>query len=94
MVCPISRLLTGALIHVYRILVPLYLLILNLSTIFFLPVDDLSSRSANSMTGFLAAFAFLFVVGESLPKVGGSRFWVCSRSATPPKVEPAPCERW
>lgn len=55
--------------YVAKILVPLYLLIINLATIFFLPVDDLSSRSANSMTGFLAAFAFLFVVGESLPKV-------------------------
>eukprot|EP00041_Stephanoeca_diplocostata_P038758 m.1550423 g.1550423 ORF g.1550423 m.1550423 type:complete len:156 (+) comp25265_c0_seq63:1345-1812(+) len=39
-----------------KVLLPLYLLIVNFAGDFLLPVEDLSSRSANTMTGFLAAF--------------------------------------
>eukprot|EP00040_Diaphanoeca_grandis_P005885 m.34939 g.34939 ORF g.34939 m.34939 type:complete len:419 (-) comp17058_c0_seq4:103-1359(-) len=55
--------------YAVKIMLPLYLLIVNFGSDFVLPVDDLSSRSANTMTGFLASFAFLYFISESLPKV-------------------------
>jgi hypothetical protein len=51
-----------------KVLLPLYLLLINFASDFFLPPSDLSSRSSNTMTGFLAAFAFLYVIAEMLPK--------------------------
>eukprot|EP00037_Helgoeca_nana_P014339 m.133888 g.133888 ORF g.133888 m.133888 type:complete len:398 (-) comp22504_c0_seq2:213-1406(-) len=55
--------------YMLKVLLPLYLLLINFASDFFLPPSDLSSRSSNTMTGFLAAFAFLYVIAEMLPKV-------------------------
>eukprot|EP00038_Savillea_parva_P015250 m.13488 g.13488 ORF g.13488 m.13488 type:complete len:401 (-) comp3049_c0_seq1:162-1364(-) len=55
--------------YALKVLLPLYLLLINFASDFFLPPSDLSSRSSNTMTGFLAAFAFLYVIAEMLPKV-------------------------
>eukprot|EP00039_Didymoeca_costata_P025946 m.14580 g.14580 ORF g.14580 m.14580 type:complete len:377 (-) comp5145_c0_seq1:246-1376(-) len=54
--------------YFWKALMPLYLLtILSLSTFYF-EVDNLSDRISTVSTFFLAAFAMLYVVGESLPK--------------------------
>mmetsp|Transcript_964 Transcript_964/g.3209 ORF Transcript_964/g.3209 Transcript_964/m.3209 type:complete len:333 (-) Transcript_964:335-1333(-) len=55
--------------YALKVLLPLYLLLINFAADFLLPTKDLPSRSANTMTGFLAAFAFLYVIAGMLPKV-------------------------
>ena len=54
---------------VWKALVPLYVLIVLCFSGFLFNTADLSGRMGHTMTGFLAAAATLYVVGESLPKV-------------------------
>eukprot|EP00039_Didymoeca_costata_P030747 m.31154 g.31154 ORF g.31154 m.31154 type:complete len:379 (-) comp8287_c0_seq2:128-1264(-) len=51
-----------------KVLLPLFLLVFMFAGTFIFPVDDLASRQDNTMTGFLAAFALIYVVSEHLPK--------------------------
>lgn len=54
--------------YMIKVLVPLYLLVLLFAGTFVFPVEDLPSRHDSTMTGFLAAFALIYVVSEHLPK--------------------------
>ena len=54
--------------YFWKALLPLYLLTILSFTTFEFEVDDLSSRNDTVSTYFLAAFAMLYVVGESLPR--------------------------
>jgi hypothetical protein len=54
---------------VWKVLVPLYVLIVLCFSGFLFDTADLPGRMGHTMTGFLAAAATLYVVGESLPKV-------------------------
>lgn len=58
----------GAAYYFWKALMPLYLLTILSFTTFEFEVDDLSSRNDTVSTYFLAAFAMLYVVGESLPR--------------------------
>jgi len=58
----------GALYYFWKALMPLYLLTILSFTTFEFDVDDLPSRNETVSTYFLAAFAMLYVVGESLPR--------------------------
>jgi hypothetical protein len=54
--------------YLWRVLLPLFMLTFLSFMNFDADVDDVATRSSNIYTMFLAAFAFLYVVGESLPK--------------------------
>jgi len=58
----------GAAYYFWKALMPLYLLTILSFTTFEFDVDDLPSRNETVSTYFLAAFAMLYVVGESLPR--------------------------
>ena len=56
--------------YVWKVLAIVYLLIMSMFVIFVMdPIDDFADRINICLTLFLAAVAFLYVVGESLPKV-------------------------
>lgn len=56
--------------YVWKVLAIVYLLIISSFVVFAMdPVDDFGERINICLTLFLAAVAFLYVVGESLPKV-------------------------
>lgn len=54
--------------YFWKALLPLYLLTALSMTTFHFETNDLAARSGTVSTYFLAAFAMLYVVGESLPK--------------------------
>ena len=55
--------------YFWKALLPLYLLTLLSMSTFHFDCDDFEGRSSTVSTYFLAAFAMLYVVGSSLPKV-------------------------
>eukprot|EP01048_Picozoa_sp_COSAG05_P018861 COSAG05_NODE_2840_length_2582_cov_1.500201_1_plen_438_part_00 len=54
--------------YMLKVLLPLYLLLLITFCNAGHPTDEVGSRLSFTVTGFLAAFAMLYIVGESLPK--------------------------
>lgn len=55
--------------YLSKIVVPLCFLAVCSHLIHFLPCSELGDRLANTFTMFLAAFALLYVVGETVPRV-------------------------
>ena len=53
--------------YLTKIVTPLSVLAINAHLIHFLPVTSLTDRMANTFTMFLAAFALLYVVGDTVP---------------------------
>lgn len=53
--------------YLTKIVTPLSVLTINAHLIHFLPVSSLADRMANTFTMFLAAFALLYVVGDTMP---------------------------
>eukprot|EP01052_Picozoa_sp_SAG31_P004191 SAG31_NODE_172_length_21357_cov_7.616021_3_plen_295_part_00 len=71
--------------YFWKCLVPLYMLTALSFTIYFLDSNNLEGRLGNTATFFLAAFALLYVVGESLPKTGTTRVLI---EEPPSSLEP------
>ncbi len=55
--------------YVWQVFVPLFILILIASTVFFLPASDLSDRISVTTTSLLTAVALSYTVRTDLPKI-------------------------
>jgi len=53
----------------YKIIYPSVLLAVISCAVFLIDVEDVADRLAYAITGFLAAFALLFVIGDLIPKL-------------------------
>jgi hypothetical protein len=55
--------------YIWKVLLPLYLIQALMYCVGTHPTDDISGRLGFTVTGFLAAFAMLYIVGDNLPKM-------------------------
>jgi hypothetical protein len=55
--------------YIFKVLIPLYLIQFLMYTTMYMDTDDISGRLGFTVTGFLAAFAMLYIVGQDLPKL-------------------------
>jgi Neurotransmitter-gated ion-channel ligand binding domain len=61
--------------YLWKIMVPLFLLVATSWSVFWMPGDSLSNRLAISFTGILTIVAYQFVIADVLPKVTYFTLW-------------------
>jgi hypothetical protein len=61
--------------YLWKIMVPLFLLVATSWSVFWMPGDSLSNRLAISFTGILTIVAYQFVINDVLPKVTYFTLW-------------------
>lgn len=61
--------------YLWKILLPLVLMVAVSWSVFWMTGEDLSNRVAVSFTGILTVVAYQFIMGDTLPKVAYVTFW-------------------